>query len=516
WASFGVVFILRRTSPLSRGPGPTCPEPRAAAALPRASRFLVCHGDADAVVRPGCGGAVRQALEAAGTPVSFHSYPGLGHGSCEAELKHLEGFLRETLFWVKTLSPVKTLFLVKTLLRVKTLFLVKTLFPVKTLLPVKTRFLVKTRSTDTDSTSLMKTLFPVKTQFGVKTQCRVKTLFWVKTLFSMKMLFRVETPFPVKTRAVRGGPRFDAFPRPLEAEVCRRPSEGHRGAMESSGRRRRAAAALAALATAVVAPLGFTAAPRQQRPAGLARAPPAVASSSLRPVAAASPRDGTRVSMGPRFQGISSPMRQDKLEAKMGLYQYEFEEDGGMYDIIKYPLLTEKACMLMEEYNTYTFLVDRRANKPQIRAAVETVFGVKVKKCNTLIPMAKFTREFGRKIGRKSVYKKASTQQQELLGGAEFRRLPGGSPSGGGDVNGLAADLEQEKARTAELERRLAAAVLASRVPGGTASASARPSQAPNRATSHGPSRVNKELDARLSRAERALGAASSLGPPKV
>jgi len=115
-----------------------------------------------------------------------------------------------------------------------------------------------------------------------------------------------------------------------------------------------------------------------------------------------------------------------------------------------------------------------------------------------------------------AAYEQASTQQQELLGGAEFRRLPGGSPSGGGDVNGLAADLEQEKARTAELERRLAAAVLASRVPGGTASASARPSQAPNRATSHGPSRVNKELDARLSRAERALGAASSLGPPKV
>jgi len=97
----------------------------------------------------------------------------------------------------------------------------------------------------------------------------------------------------------------------------------------------------------------------------------------------------------------------------MGLYQYQFEEDGGMYDIIKYPLLTEKACMLMEEYNTYTFLVDRRANKPQIRAAVETVFGVKVKKCNTLIPMAKFTREFGRKIGRKSVYKKAYCELEE-------------------------------------------------------------------------------------------------------
>ncbi|CAK0909073.1 unnamed protein product [Prorocentrum cordatum] len=63
----------------------------------RPSRFLVCHGDADAVVRPGCGGAVREALAAAGSPVAFRSYPGMGHSSCEAELQDLECFLREVL-----------------------------------------------------------------------------------------------------------------------------------------------------------------------------------------------------------------------------------------------------------------------------------------------------------------------------------------------------------------------------------------------------------------------------------
>eukprot|EP00440_Ansanella_granifera_P019019 gb/GFBE01020669.1/.p1 GENE.gb/GFBE01020669.1/~~gb/GFBE01020669.1/.p1 ORF type:complete len:190 (+),score=53.96 gb/GFBE01020669.1/:1-570(+) len=101
------------------------------------------------------------------------------------------------------------------------------------------------------------------------------------------------------------------------------------------------------------------------------------------------------------------------IEARKYAEPYKFDEDGGMYDIIKYPLLTEKACRLLEKYNTYTFLVDRRANKPQIRAAIETIFGVKVIKVNTLIPIAKYTVRFGVKIGRKSVFKKAYVRLQE-------------------------------------------------------------------------------------------------------
>mmetsp|Transcript_114691 Transcript_114691/g.161026 ORF Transcript_114691/g.161026 Transcript_114691/m.161026 type:complete len:178 (+) Transcript_114691:52-585(+) len=101
------------------------------------------------------------------------------------------------------------------------------------------------------------------------------------------------------------------------------------------------------------------------------------------------------------------------IESTKHNVEHKFDEDGGMYDIIKYPLLTEKACRLLEKYNTYTFLVDRRANKPQIRAAIETIFGVKVVKCNTMIPTSSYTIAFGQKIGRKSLYKKTYVQLQE-------------------------------------------------------------------------------------------------------
>ncbi len=49
-------------------------------------------------------------------------------------------------------------------------------------------------------------------------------------------------------------------------------------------------------------------------------------------------------------------------------------------DIIKNPVSTEKAVRLMESNNVITFIVDERANKYQIKKAVENLFGVKVKK----------------------------------------------------------------------------------------------------------------------------------------
>lgn len=49
------------------------------------------------------------------------------------------------------------------------------------------------------------------------------------------------------------------------------------------------------------------------------------------------------------------------------------------------PFLTEKSLRLLEESNTLTFIVDRRATKQQIREEVERLFGVKVEKVNTLI-----------------------------------------------------------------------------------------------------------------------------------
>ena len=53
-------------------------------------------------------------------------------------------------------------------------------------------------------------------------------------------------------------------------------------------------------------------------------------------------------------------------------------------DLIIEPVVSEKSYDLIEQYNTYTFLVDRRATKDQIRHAMEQIFEVRVVKVNTL------------------------------------------------------------------------------------------------------------------------------------
>ncbi|RLF05696.1 MAG: 50S ribosomal protein L23 [Thermoprotei archaeon] len=53
--------------------------------------------------------------------------------------------------------------------------------------------------------------------------------------------------------------------------------------------------------------------------------------------------------------------------------------------IIIRPHVTEKTLMLAEKNNVLTLIVDLKANKPQIKEAVEKMFGVKVVKVNTLI-----------------------------------------------------------------------------------------------------------------------------------
>lgn len=75
------------------------------------------------------------------------------------------------------------------------------------------------------------------------------------------------------------------------------------------------------------------------------------------------------------------------------------------YDIIKRPVLTEKSYDQMED-RKYTFVVDPRANKYQIKQAVETVFGVTVEKVNTIRQQGKIKR-MGRTEGRRPSVKKA-------------------------------------------------------------------------------------------------------------
>ena len=79
------------------------------------------------------------------------------------------------------------------------------------------------------------------------------------------------------------------------------------------------------------------------------------------------------------------------------------------YDIIFAPIITEKTAM-MEAERKYAFKVDVRANKTQIKQAIEEIFKVKVKQVNTLIVKGKEKTQNtkqGRSVGRTSDYKKA-------------------------------------------------------------------------------------------------------------
>jgi len=73
--------------------------------------------------------------------------------------------------------------------------------------------------------------------------------------------------------------------------------------------------------------------------------------------------------------------------------------------IIKRPLVTEKSTALMEQ-NKYCFVVDPRANKNQIKEAVEKMFNVKVKDVNTADVLGKVKR-MGRYEGRRPNWKRA-------------------------------------------------------------------------------------------------------------
>jgi len=76
------------------------------------------------------------------------------------------------------------------------------------------------------------------------------------------------------------------------------------------------------------------------------------------------------------------------------------------YDLIRYPLLTEKTIEAKESYNQYAFAVDRQANKVEIKKAVETLFNVKVQGIRTLCVKGKEKR-VGRNVGKRSDWKKA-------------------------------------------------------------------------------------------------------------
>lgn len=80
-----------------------------------------------------------------------------------------------------------------------------------------------------------------------------------------------------------------------------------------------------------------------------------------------------------------------------------------LHDIILAPVVSEKSYDLIELNNTYTFEVDPRANKQEIRAAVEKLFDVRVLRVNTMNRQGKRKR-YGYKIGKRRNVKRAVVQ----------------------------------------------------------------------------------------------------------
>ncbi|WP_158825053.1 50S ribosomal protein L23 [Mucilaginibacter lacusdianchii] len=85
-------------------------------------------------------------------------------------------------------------------------------------------------------------------------------------------------------------------------------------------------------------------------------------------------------------------------------------------EILKKPLLTEKVSLLTEKLNRYAFKVDPRANKIQIKGAIEAMYGVNVKAVNTMKYSGKLksrNTKAGIVTGRPATFKKAIITLQD-------------------------------------------------------------------------------------------------------
>ncbi len=75
-------------------------------------------------------------------------------------------------------------------------------------------------------------------------------------------------------------------------------------------------------------------------------------------------------------------------------------------DVVLKPVVSEKSYDLIQDLNTYTFVVDKRSNKTEIRQAVEDIFDVRVVSVNTINRKGKRKRT-GYKIGKRADSKRA-------------------------------------------------------------------------------------------------------------
>ena len=88
------------------------------------------------------------------------------------------------------------------------------------------------------------------------------------------------------------------------------------------------------------------------------------------------------------------------------------------YDILRYPILTEKSTMILEKSNSYVFVVDMNATKQDVKNAVERIFGVKVEKVNTIVSKGKakgFRGRYGKRVDvKKAIVKLGAGDKIEL------------------------------------------------------------------------------------------------------
>lgn len=88
------------------------------------------------------------------------------------------------------------------------------------------------------------------------------------------------------------------------------------------------------------------------------------------------------------------------------------------HDIIIRPIITERSMEDMA-YGKYTFAVDKRTNKAEVKKAIETIFGVKVEKVSTMNMLGKIKRQ-GIHSGKRPDWKKAIVKLTEDSKKIEF------------------------------------------------------------------------------------------------
>ena len=89
------------------------------------------------------------------------------------------------------------------------------------------------------------------------------------------------------------------------------------------------------------------------------------------------------------------------------------------YDVILQPVITEKSTDQIDEHNVYTLLVAEEATKPQIKAAVQKIWDVRVRKVRTMRIAGKYRRGLMGQlagnwaVGRRNDFKKALVTLEE-------------------------------------------------------------------------------------------------------